>query len=60
MHSALVYHATGIPPECQRLTRKGNPEFIPCLLVDGDELICDWEELADKHPLHHAGAPTDT
>ena len=51
----LIEVKTAVPMDKQRLTPSGE-EYAACGLGDGDEVLCEWEELLfGRHPLHFAG-----
>ena len=52
----LIRDKTSVPEDEQRLTPCGEDESAACGLGDGDEVMCEWEELLfGRHPLHWAG-----
>ena len=51
----LIQVKTAVPLYEQRLTPSGKDESAACGLGDGDEVMCEWELLFGRHPLHWAG-----
>ena len=52
----LIRDKTAIQEDYQLLTPSGEDESAACGLGDGDEVMCEWEELLlGRHPLYYAG-----
>ena len=52
----LINQKTGLQSHAQRLTPSGEDESVACGLRDGDEVLCEWDNLGfGRHPLHYAG-----
>jgi hypothetical protein len=50
-----IRRATGVPDGYQQLTPRAAADIDTlCQLVDGDEVLCEWD-LEGSHPLHYAG-----
>ena len=52
----LIRDKTAVLENRQRLTPGGEDDSAACGLSDGDEVLCEWEDLGGgAHPLHIAG-----